>query len=346
MLMDAPVEMSQGAGLPTWKPQNYHEDYLGPITLRVGLEKSRNTVTVRIAQVVGIDKIIAMAKRCSIYDDVPRNFSIVLGAAETSLLRLTNAYGMIDNGGKKIKPSLIERIDNRQGETIYRRDTRECKDCLLDSVDGISMDTPPPLPEDDREQVIDPRLAYQMVSILNGVTIRGTAARAHVELKKIVAGKTGTTNDSNDTWFIGFSPDLVAGVFIGYDKPQTLGKKETGGSVALPAFISFMQQALKDQPNTPFRIPRGIQLVKVDLPTGQPLSFAAPTGAVIDEAYITGGPLFIPGITAYKKQEEQPGNFHNSGAAAGDMSGFDPNMLPSEGEEKLAPPVVGTGALY
>ncbi len=137
-----------------------------------------------------------------------------------------------------------------------------------------------------------------MISMLEGVTIRGTGARAHLELKNIVAGKTGTTNDSRDTWFIGFTPDLVAGVFIGYDKPRTLGKRETGASVALPAFIAFMKDALADKPNTPFRIPRGIQLVPVDLHTGIPVAAAPPGDRVIDEAFITGAPIYIPGVTA------------------------------------------------
>ena len=351
ILLDAPVEMSQGAGLPNWKPQNYHDDYLGPITMRVGLEKSRNTVTVRMAQVFGIDKVIAMAKRCGIYDDVPRNFSIVLGAAETTLLRLANAYGILDNGGKRIKPSLIERIDDRNGTTIYRRDTRACKNCALESVSEADMNNPPPIPEDEREQIVDPRLAYQMVSMLNGVTIRGTAAKAHVEIKKIVAGKTGTTNDSNDTWFIGFSPDLVAGVYIGYDKPRTLGKRETGGSVALPAFISFMKEALKDEPNKPFRVPRGIQLVKVDLATGQQAGEGS--ARVIDEAFVTGGPIFIPGVSGpYKAAADQKAVVVSPPKAEGE-EGEETDEVPEiaggappANPQTTAPPVVGTGALY
>ena len=324
IILDAPVEMSQGAGQEMWKPQNYHDDYLGPTTMRVGLEKSRNAMTVRMAQVIGIDKIIAMGKRCDIYDDVPRNFSIVLGAAETTLLRLSNAYGIIDNGGKKITPSLIERIDDRHGVTIFRRDTRNCKGCQMESAELDDKHAPPPIPADEREQLIDPRVAYQMTSMLEGVTIRGTAARAHLELKNIVAGKTGTTNDSNDTWFIGFSPDLVAGVFVGYDKPRTMGKKETGASVALPAFISFMKEALKDKPNTPFRVPKGIQFVKVDLHTGIPVSAAPATGTVIDEAFITSSAIAVPGITP---KAETP-------------------TAPSATPEHATTPLQGTGGLY
>ena len=343
IILDAPVEMSQGAGQPAWKPQNYHDDYLGPTTMRVGLEKSRNTMTVRMAQMIGIDKVIEMSKRCSIYDDLPRNFSMVLGAAETTLMKLTNAYGMIDNGGKRISPSLIERIDDRHGKTIYRRDNRTCTDCQLATADNLPADVLPPQLEDNREQVLDPRIAYQMVSMLQGVTIRGTAARAHLELKHIVAGKTGTTNDSNDTWFIGFSPDLVAGVFVGYDKPRTLGKKETGASVALPAFISFMKEALNNTPNVPFRVPRGIRLQQVDLRSGVPVSQGGATGTVIDEAYITGGPIFIPGVTP------MPTNFDDDTPEPippTDTTGEpNPAYHPTEPRE-TAPPVTGTGGLY
>ncbi|MDE3061117.1 MAG: penicillin-binding protein 1A, partial [Pseudomonadota bacterium] len=220
IILDAPVEMSQGAGQPLWQPQNYHDDYLGPTTMRVGLEKSRNTMTVRMAQMMGLDKVREIGKRFGIYDEVPPNFSIVLGSAETTLLRLTNAYGIIVNGGKKIQPSLIERIDDRHGNTIYRRDQRACEQCKLENVapPPPTGDSLPPIPPDDRPEIVDPRVAYQMVSMLEGVTIRGTGARAHLELKDhTLGGKTGTTNDSNDTWFVGFSPDLVAGVFVGYD---------------------------------------------------------------------------------------------------------------------------------
>ena len=348
VLMDSPVELSQGAGMPNWRPTNYHDDYLGPITMRVGLEKSRNTVTVRMAQVFGIDKVIATAKRCGIYDTVPRNFSMVLGSAETTLLRLTNAYGIIDNGGKRIQPSMIERIDDRHGTTIFRRDARNCTGCTINTTDAIDLDAPPPLPADDREQIIDPRVDYQMISMLNGVTIRGTAARANAELHRTLAGKTGTTNDSNDTWFIGFSPDLVAGVFVGYDKPRTLGKKETGASVALPAFIDFMKNALKDQPDKPFHIPRGIQLVKVNLHTGQPPIGDESDPRVIDEAFITGGPIFIPGISGpyndsiVEAPKPMPSQSQNdiAGESGDTVTDLSQPQIPA------APPVAGTGGLY
>lgn len=300
IILDEPVEMSQGAGMSAWRPSNYHGEYLGPTTMRVGLEKSRNTMTVRIAQAIGLDKVLEISKRFGIYDKPASNFSIVLGATETTLLHMVNAYGMIANGGKKISPSLIERIDDRHGKIIYRRDDRVCSDCKIADLLAIGKDISPPELLDIREQVADPRVIYQLTSMLQGVATRGTAARSK-EIGKIVAGKTGTTNDSLDTWFIGFTPDLVAGVFIGYDKPRTLGKRETGASVTLPAFISFMKDALADVPNKPFRVPRGIQLVKVDLHTGMTIdSFndvELPEIKIIEEAFVVGAPIFIPSKT-------------------------------------------------
>lgn len=298
LVLDAPIELNAGAGQPVWKPQNYHDDYLGEITLRMGLEKSRNTMTVRIAQLIGLDRCLEMGKRLGIYTNPPPNLSIVLGTSETTLLNIANAYGMIVNGGKKITPSLIERIDDRHGNAIFRRDARKCDGCQMEISSTMPPVVAPPALPDDREQVLDPRIAYQMTSLLEGVTIRGTAAKAK-SIGKTVGGKTGTTNDSYDTWFVGFSPDLVVGVYVGYDKPRTLGAKETGASVALPAFIDFMTTALKDTANIPFRIPRGIKFVRTDYKTGLALNSpdVQATGPIINEAFVTGGPVFIPGVT-------------------------------------------------
>ena len=347
IILDAPVEMSQGVGLPSWKPQNYHDDYLGPTTMRVGLEKSRNTMTVRMAQIMGIDKVMEIGKRFDIYDAPPREFSIVLGAHETTLMKLTNAYSSIASGGKKNTPSLIERIDDRHGKTIYRRDIRDCKMCKLDTLAGMDMKALPPLPEDNREQLADPRVNYQMISMLEGVALRGTGARAHLELQKTVAGKTGTTNDSKDTWFVGFSPDLVAGVYIGYDKPRTLGKKETGASVALPAFIDFMKVALADKPNQPFRVPRGIRLSQVDLHTGQPAS-GAPDEKVISESFVSGGPIFVPGNGVDPKTVGTLNDMPPPAPTGPVTPGLEaaPTSAPPAAAPAPAPPVNGTGALY
>lgn len=289
---DAPIELYQGPGMPMWRPKNYGGDYLGAIPLRVGLEKSRNLVTVRLAQMLGIHRVAMVAKRLGIYEgELPENYSMVLGAVETTMIKLASAYAAIANGGMKVTPALIERIDDQSGKTLYRWDNRDCTGCSAQSGQGFSEYAPPLLP-DARERLIDPRVAYQMVSLLRGVVQRGTAAAAN-RLGKPLAGKTGTTNDSRDTWFMGFSPDLVVGVYVGYDHPKNLGGKETGGRVALPAFIQVMESVLKDSPAQGFYVPQGVQEIPVDRYTGLPAVPGMP-GNYIPETFIYGGPIFIP----------------------------------------------------
>ncbi len=326
IILDEPIEIEQGPGLPIWKPQNYGGDFLGPTTLRVGLEKSRNTMTVRLAKILGINRVVDVAQRLGIYDSgVPRNYSMVLGAYETTLLDMVTAYAMIANGGREVKASLIERIDDREGNIVFRRDTRECIGCDVNPSSAVAINNPPII-EDDRNVVIDPRVAYQMTSILEGVVKRGTAVRAR-KIGKPLAGKTGTTNDSRDVWFIGFSPDLVAGVYIGYDQPKTLGRKQTGSRVALPAFIDFMQSALADEPATPFRTPPGIMMVEVDRATGLPPQPGMPgAGKTITEAFAVGGPIYRPASTL---AEAKTGSEADSQAAIMEnydkvQEGFDP----------------------
>lgn len=279
---DSPISLSQGAGLPAWSPQNYSNDFLGSIPLRVALEKSRNVPAVRVALMVGLDKVIEISQRFGVYEKLPKNFSVVLGSAETTLIRLVTGYAMIVNGGKRVQATLIDRIADRHGKLIYKRDRRGCPNCIQTEADAVS-DTVPVL-TDTREQVTDPISAYQLVSILEGVVQRGTATRAKV-LGRPLAGKTGTTNNSIDSWFVGFSPDLVAGVFVGFDQPHTLGAKETGGSVALPAWVDFMTQALMDKPITPFRIPPGAKLVRMDAATGRPAGAGTPDNRIVYEAF-------------------------------------------------------------
>lgn len=305
IIMDAPIEIPQGPNKPLWKPQNYGGSYLGPTTIRVGLEKSRNAMTVRLAQMLGLSRIIRVAKRFGIYETLPRNFSMVLGAQETTLLKLVNAYGMIVNGGKRITPSLIERIDNRNGKVIYHRDQRACEGCDVYG-DRPMYDALPPLPQDNRERVVDERVAYQVTSLMEGVVQFGTATKAKI-LDMPLGGKTGTTNDSRDAWFIGFSPDLVAGVYIGFDKPRSLGGKETGGQVALPAFIHFMETAMKDIPKRPFPVPSGIQRIQVDHATGLP---AYPgeggDGKTVLEAFLTDGNIYQPPLPPGEEEAIDP----------------------------------------
>ncbi|HEY7687137.1 MAG TPA: penicillin-binding protein 1A, partial [Dongiaceae bacterium] len=264
VILDAPITLPQGPGLPDWSPENYGGDFLGPTTMRVGIEKSRNLMTVRVAQAIGMQKVVEYATKLGVVDHMDAVLSMSLGAGETTPLRMTTAYSMIVNGGKKITATFIDRIQDRRGHTLFRHDNRGCADCQSQAW----ADQPPPVIPDTRPQVIDPGTAYQMVSILEGVVQRGTATIVR-QVGKPLAGKTGTTNDSKDTWFVGFSPDLAVGVYIGFDNPRNLGDKETGGGLAAPIFRDFMTEALADQPATPFRVPAGIRLVRVNLKTGQ-----------------------------------------------------------------------------
>ncbi|HEY6026652.1 MAG TPA: penicillin-binding protein 1A [Pseudolabrys sp.] len=266
LVLDAPLEIDQGPGLGVWKPENYEGDFFGPSTLRFGIEHSRNVMTVRLAQDIGMPLIASYAKRFGVYDDLPPYLSFALGAGETTLLRMVTAYGMIDNGGRKITPTLIDRIQDRYGHTVYKHDKRECIGCDAQKW----QDQPEPSLIDRREQVIDPMTAYQITSMMEGVVQRGTAGGVgfQKEVGKPVAGKTGTTNDYKDAWFIGFTPDVVVGVYIGYDKPRSLGRGMTGGRVAAPIVKDFMKVALADKPAVPFRVPPGIKLVRVNLKTG------------------------------------------------------------------------------
>jgi penicillin-binding protein 1A len=280
IVLDAPITIDQGPGLPKWRPENYSERFYGPSTLRLGIEKSRNLMTVRLALDIGMDAIIDVARRFGIDRGLQGNPASALGSNEVTPLSLTTAYAMLVNGGKRIEPYIVERIQDRRGQTIFRRDTRACE-CTGIAYDG---GLPPEL-SDEREQVADPRLAYQMVSMLQGVVERGTASAAK-DLGRPLAGKTGTTNDSRDAWFVGFSPDLVVGVYVGYDQPKTLGDSATGSSVALPIWIEVMREALEGQSPIPFRTPPGLELVQIDADTGRLPS--PETTHVIAEAFLPG----------------------------------------------------------
>ena len=261
VVLDAPLEIDTGTGI--WAPENYTKKYYGPSTLRFGIEQSRNVMTVRLAQDVGMPLIGEYAKRFGIYDNLPPYLSFALGAGETTLQRMVGAYAMFDNGGRKIQPTLIDRIQDRYGRTIYRHDSRECRDCNAEKWANQSE----PVLVDKRDRVLDPMTAYQITSMMEGVVQRGTATVVK-EVGKPIAGKTGTTNDEKDAWFIGFSPDLVVGVYLGYDKPRHLGKGATGGVLAAPIVRDFMKVALADKPAVPFRVPAGIKLIRIDPKTG------------------------------------------------------------------------------
>jgi penicillin-binding protein 1A len=281
LILDAPFVIDQGPGLPKWRPANYTNKFYGPSTMRLGIEKSRNLMTVRLAQTVGMDKVATYAKRFGIVDNMPETLAMSLGAGETTLLRLTTAYAMLVNGGKRVTPTFIDRIQDRNGRTVYRHDGRDCPQCRAASWTRQRV---PELP-DSRDQITNPGSAYQIVAMLQGVVERGTGRRIS-SVGKPLAGKTGTTNEERDTWFMGFSPDLVVGVFCGMDNPVPLGNNETGSAVAAPVFRDFMAAALKDKPSIPFRIPPNIRLVRVDARTGKVAD--AGTQDIILEAFKPG----------------------------------------------------------
>ncbi|GAB4373093.1 MAG: penicillin-binding protein 1A [Kiloniellaceae bacterium] len=280
-ILDAPFVLDQGPGLGKWKPSNYSKEFYGPTAMRVGIEKSRNLMTVRLAQTIGMEKVAEYARRFGVIENLEPVLSMSLGAGETTLMQITTGYAMLVNGGKRISPTVIDRVQDRHGRTIYRHDTRDCPACRVEAWNG----QPPPALPDEREQVADPASVYQIVSMLQGVVQRGTGRRI-AELGLPLAGKTGTTNDNLDTWFVGFSPDLAVGVFVGFDEPKTLGPQDTGSSVAAPLFKDFMAEALTPEDAVPFRIPPGIRMVRINAETGQ---LARPgDGNVILEAFKPG----------------------------------------------------------
>jgi penicillin-binding protein 1A len=258
IVVDAAIELEQGPGLPTWKPANYEKNFLGPNPLRVGLEQSRNLMTVRLAQKVGMAAVARTAERFGVVAHLPHELSMALGTGETTLLDITTAYGELANGGRKITPTFIDWVQDRHGKLVYRFDQRPCPAC----ANAIWAGQAAPQLSDTRPQLDDARSIYQVIVMLQGVVQRGTAVAA-LSLGNSIAGKTGTTDDGKDTWFIGFTRDLVCGVYIGFDQPRTQGPGETGATAALPVFIDFMKVALKDRPAMPFHVPPGIALVRV-----------------------------------------------------------------------------------
>jgi penicillin-binding protein 1A len=269
-----------------WAPQNHSGNFYGPTTLRSALEKSRNVSTIHLGLTLGIDSISEITKRFGISKQPTKNFASVLGTGETTLIELTSAYAMIANGGKQITPSIITRIQNRRGETIFKNDTRLCYGCKINSIFDASTSKIPVL-EENRLQITDPQSAYQLTSILEGVVQNGTGRKAKV-LGVPIAGKTGTTQNSNDAWFVGYTPNLVVGVYAGFDTPKSLGKYEEGSSVAVPIFVNFMKQALKGEKASPFPIPDGLKRVKIDSRTGFLPSVDTPEEDIITESFKTG----------------------------------------------------------
>lgn len=320
VVLDGPFKKDQGGNLGIWEPKNYGGKYAGPSTLRLGIEKSRNLMTVRLANDMGMPLIAEYATRFGIYDKPIRGLASSLGSRETSVLRMVTAYSVLANGGKRIKPSLMDRIQDRYGRTIYKHEERTCDSCLAASWTGQEE------PEliDNRDQVLDPMTAYQITSMMEGVVQRGTA-KVVATLGVPIAGKTGTTNEEKDAWFVGYSPDLVVGVFVGYDRPEPMGKGNTGGGLAAPIFVEFMQTAIAETSAIDFRVPNGIKLYPINAKTG--LLAKIGSGGVIMEA-------FKPGT--------RPPNRYS-------IIGFESDLLEgklSATQEATRAVISGTGGLY
>jgi penicillin-binding protein 1A len=332
IILDEPIEVDQGPGQEIWRPENYNKDKsLGPATLRVGIEKSRNQMTVRLAQDMGMPIITEYAKRFGIYDDLLPVLSMSLGAGETTLLRMATGYCMLANGGRQVRPTLIDRIQDRWGRSVWKHDARECPACKTDKW----ASQPEPELTDDRPQIIDPYTAYQITSIMEGVVQRGTATSLK-SLGRPIAGKTGTTNEEKDAWFVGYSPDLVVGVFIGFDTPRPMGKGQTGGHIAAPIFGNFMKVALADKPAAPFRIPQGTKLVRVNLQSG--LRAAPGDPSAIMEAFKPGeepdDAYSVIGFQQTTSGEGAP----SAGAAGDETGGWDNDRRASDDSWRPPPP--------
>ncbi len=270
LILDAPIVLDQGQDLKMWKPENYGKKFYGLSTLRTGVEKSRNLMTVRISQNLGIDKIINFSKKLNIYENPDELLSVSLGSAETTLLNITSAYCSFVNGGKLVTPIIIDRIQDSEGNTIFNNERRFCENCDKISFEGDNL----PIVKSNFKQIFSPQTAYQMTSILEGVIQRGTGKRLR-DLNLQLAGKTGTTNNNTDTWFIGFTSNLVVGVYVGYDNPKRLGKYETGSKTALPIFREFIKKAVNNYEARPFKIAKGIKMMVIDADTGKKADFGS-----------------------------------------------------------------------
>jgi penicillin-binding protein 1A len=343
IVVDGQICVSQGRGMPPWCPKNYSGGGAGPSTLRYGIEKSRNLMTVRLSRDIGMPIIAEYARRFGVYDNLMPALSMSLGAGETTLLRMVNAYSIIANGGKKVDATFIDRIQDRYGRTVWRHDKRDCAACGAREWTGQAE----PELVDVREQIVDPISAFQMVGIMEGVVKYGTARRM-ATLNRPLAGKTGTTNDYKDAWFIGYTPDLAVGAYVGYDQPKPMGRNATGGGLAAPIVKTFLEEALKDVPPVPFRAPPGAMLVRVDHKTGLPTRGAG--GGVIMEAFKPGQVPDGAVAVGVEGEEGIPGDDfpeYPDSAEDGAPQGFPPapgQYPPPPGSDRAL--TSGTGGLY
>lgn len=334
IVVDAPIELNVGGEI--WRPKNYSNKFYGPTPLRTGIERSRNLMTVRLAQAVGMDVVAGYAERFGVYDDMGEFLANSLGSEETTLYRMVAAYAMFANGGQRVQPTLVDRVQDRWGKTVFRHDDRQCLDCDTLMVPPGA----PPRIVSDREQVINPITAYQITSMMQGVVDRGTAART-VNLSVPVAGKTGTTNDEKDVWFVGFSSNIVAGCYIGHDQPRTLGRGASGGGMCGPVFNDFMTDAIKVYGGGPFAVPPGGRFINIDRITGARLSDGASGPNVVAEYFredqellfgsmVDGGFAMGSGLPLFSRDEA---------LSAGE------DVMTSTGEIKRIPKKAGFGTI-
>jgi penicillin-binding protein 1A len=327
IVLDAPFSYDPGGGQPIWSPRNYGNDFLGPATVRRGLELSRNLMTVRMAQQIGMKRVVNVAKEFGVTDNMHYYLPMALGAGETTLLRMTMAYAMLANGALEITPSLVDRVQDRNGKTVYRHEPRACRGCGEQAAAQSGAKPAAPEIVDSRKPFHDPASVYQVVHMMQGVTQRGTAARLAV-LGRPIAGKTGTTNDARDNWFLGSTPDITVGIFIGFDEPRTLGhgNLETGGGNAAPIYEQIAKEIFKDKPPTPFRIPPGLRLVKWTY-----------EGGTIDE-------VFKPNTEPGSEGANAPILNDGSGPSADAGTGGGPQQAGSA--RRAGPGLSGTGETY
>ncbi len=288
IVLDAPIEVATGAGI--WKPENSGNTYYGPTPMRTGIEQSRNLMTVRIAQDIGMDTVARYGEKFGIYDNMPPLLSYSLGAGETTLYKMVAAYAELANGGLKVEPTLVDRVQDRYGKTIYRHDQRQCEECAADDV----ADAEDPMIHSNAERVMDAITAYQVTSMLQGAVSRGTSAATVGKLHLNLAGKTGTTNEAKDVWYIGYSPRIVAGCYMGYDNPRPLGESAFGGTLCAPIFVEFIKKAMAGQGPVTWAVPPGGHFIRIDRHTGQRLSDDA-TGDNVQAEYIRDGQELMVG---------------------------------------------------
>jgi len=281
VILDAPIEVETPQGL--WRPKNSSNTYLGPAPMRLGIERSRNLMTIRLARDVGMDVVAKYAERFGVYDHMNQFLANALGAQETTLFRMVAAYAMFANGGERVEPTLVDRVQNRRGETVYRHDRRDCVECSsADITPGYSPEI-----DNNRERIMDEVTAYRLTSMMRGVVERGTASRT-VRLGVPVAGKTGTTNNAKDVWFTGFTPNIVAGCYMGFDNPRTLGRGAYGGTMCGPVFASFMKKAIEIYGSSDFKVPPNTVFVNFDRYTGTRLASDAKGENVVAELFRFG----------------------------------------------------------